>query len=711
MSELGVSLDGSEGAVETSAPGAALPRAPRFAFEWVLVWIAAAAFYLCSVCPTIGFGDTALLIDAMLRANINSHVNNHPLTVALGWLCTALPFGNPAFRANLLSVIFGAATVANLFICFRMYGAQVSVAAAVAAVAAASHSLWWHSTIVENYAVTAALVSLCYLLLTHFDQRGAARSLVMASFFAALSVFNHVQNGFLCLAVGVVGVVAWMRGQVRFATIVGCAVAAIAGLSPWVLLVLKDAGHGRGVADALNQAFFGKFQDTFFSEPFARAIYEVAYLLWWQSPLGIMSVGALLGVVQCIRVRGFRPTLVGMLTHIGLTIGVFAGYSTWDRFAFMLAGFVGLFYFAGVGLAGAAGAARSGVVRSCVVVWCSLSVVVGAGLYAAVVPLARDPLSVWSRRYSGAYSAHLYDQAEYIANPNKRGYVEVERFAHDLFATLPEGATFLDDDSRTYYPLADYFQRHLGLRKDLSILLVNSWGFSDWGLSNDDLSRVVERAYQLNKPFYVAATGAPYASFFEHIKKRIAVEFEQVSIGQGRWVYKLKTSEDTSRRAVMEKLLAQGDVQVVPVVGAAGEVDLGPRSVLYSSSGGVVLQPMKSFGPEWLLDDHLFFSGGGPGIEVEFVVRSETVRVVEAALQMTTASDYGDVRIAVNGAVVTPQPVSLYSPAVHRLKVPLGRISISPEGTAISVRVVDKSPRSSGYRLGIDSFTFGNYSP
>jgi hypothetical protein len=658
------------------------------------------------VCPTIGFGDTALLIDAMLRANINSHVNNHPLTVTLGWLCTFLPFGNPAFRTNLLSVLFGAATVANLFICFRLCGGRVSVAAAVAAVAAASHSLWWHSTIVENYAVTAALVSLCYLLLTLFDQRGAARYLMASSFVAGLAVFNHVQNGFLCLGVGVVGIVAWMRGQVRFPAIIGCAVAAIAGLSPWALLVLKDAGNGSGVVDALNQAFFGKFQDTFFSEPFARAVYEVAYLLWWQSPLGIMSVGALLGVVQFLRLRGLRPTLLGMLTHMGLTLAVFAGYSTWDRFAFMLSGFVGLFYFAGFGLAGAAGVARSGLMRAGVVVWCSLAVVVGAALYAAVVPLARDPLSVWSRRYSGGYSAHLYDQAEYIANPNKRGYVEVERFARDLFATLPQGASFLDDDSRTYYPLADYFQRHLGWRKDLSILLVNSWGFSDWGLSNDDLSRVVERAYQLNKPFYVAATGAPYATFFEQIKKRIPVEFEQVSIGQGRWVYKLKTAEGSSRHAAVEKLLAQGEIQVVQVVGASGAVDLNPRNVLYSSSGGVVVQPMKSFGPQWLLDDHLFFSGGGPGIEVEFVVRSDTVRVVEGALHLTSASDYGDVLIALNGRVVTPKSVSLYSPAVQRLKVPLGKVAISPEGTVISVRVVDKSPRASGYRLGIDSFAF-----
>jgi hypothetical protein len=35
------------------------------------------------MCPTIGFGDTALIIDAMMRAHLHSHVNNHPLSVGL----------------------------------------------------------------------------------------------------------------------------------------------------------------------------------------------------------------------------------------------------------------------------------------------------------------------------------------------------------------------------------------------------------------------------------------------------------------------------------------------------------------------------------------------------------------------------------------------------------------------------------------------------
>ena len=49
------------------------------------------------VAPTIGLRDTGILLDAMVRNHLSTHVNNHPLTVFLGHLfIDHLPFDNIA---------------------------------------------------------------------------------------------------------------------------------------------------------------------------------------------------------------------------------------------------------------------------------------------------------------------------------------------------------------------------------------------------------------------------------------------------------------------------------------------------------------------------------------------------------------------------------------------------------------------------------------
>jgi hypothetical protein len=676
----------------------------RFLKEGAIVFLLAFGFYFLTMCPTIGFGDTALMIDAMMRAHLHSHVNNHPLSVGLGYLLTRLPFGNIAFRANLMSVIFGSCAVMLLFLCFRVQGLGRTVAATAALAVAVSHSLWWHSTIVENYAVTAALVAGCYLLLTMLQLSSDRRYLYGACTVAGLSIFNHVQNGFLCIGVAVVGCVALARAEDRIKSLLTCAACACLGLLPWMALVAREASSSIGLSGALEGAFFGKFKDTFFSESLGRAVYEVVYLLWWQSPLGIMSIGAVVGFVWYVKRFGLSAIAWGMLTHIVLTICVFAGYSTWDRFAFLLAGFIGLHYFAGLGLHWIAVSLGDKIGNLVVLIWAGLSLVVGATLYGQVVTSARDPNSVWRSRYSEGYSAHLYRQAEYVVNPNKRGYREVETFADVLFEKLPPDSFFLDDDSRSYYPLADYFQKYYKKRQDISFLLVNSWGFSNWGLSSSSLASVVERAYRLDKPFFVAATGSPYSSFFNSIRKKVPIQFERFPLSSDRWVYRLVTAKSNSREKALEALVQSGAVRPMMVRGARGEIDVTVSNVVYSASNGVQMQTMTTFGPTWLMDDQLFVASTSTGAEFEFLLRSDEERTSKLGVFVTKAPDFGVIRISIGDNVI--EEYSLYSTNVERVRIDLGDVRLTPSGTLLSFKVVDKDAQSGGYKVGVDSIVF-----
>lgn len=674
------------------------------AVEVIVVLFAALGFYFLTMCPTIGFGDTALIIDAMMRAHLHSHVNNHPLSVGLGYLFTRLPFGSIAFRANLMSVMFGAVTIALLFACFRVQGVSRLIAVAAAAAAAISHSMWWHSTIVENYAVSAAVVAGCYLLLTLFQLSSDRKFLYAACTVAGLGIFNHVQNGFLCVGVAVVGFAALYRAADRIKALALCALCACIGLLPWLYLVLREASSSLGLRKALEGAFFGKFKDTFFSETMGRAVYEVVYLMWWQSPLGIMVVGAILGMIAYVRQFGVSAPFLGMVTHIILTIGVFAGYATWDRFAFLLVGFVGLYYFAGLGLGYVVRLLGKQQGTAVVLLWSGLTLLVGPILYGNVVKWARDPLSMWKGRHAGGYSSHLYNQAEYVANPNKGSYREVETFAELLFEKLPPDSFFLDDDSRSYYPLAEYFQRYYGKRPDISFQLVNSWGFSGWGLSSNSLSTLVERAYYLDKPFFVASTGIPYNTFFNVIKRRIPVQFERFPLSAERWVYRLVTIKTGSRQTALQTLLDKNLFKPIFLRGARGEVNLTSSHVSFSASTGLQMQQMNTFGATWLMDDQLFVSTTNSGGELEFFLQSDEVRKDRLSLYVTKAPDYGDVRVSFEGSVLAE--FSLYAAGVERMRIDLGEVSLSPTGGVLSLKVVGKSDRSKGYKMGVDSLAF-----
>src|SRR5690606_1991130 len=112
--------------------------------------VAIVAFYGLTVCRWIGLGDTALLLDEIVELKINSHVNNHSLAILFGHLFSRLPFGELALRVNLMSVLFGSIVVVLAYmVAFRTLQRLVPALVATGAIAV-MHSMWWHSTIVEN---------------------------------------------------------------------------------------------------------------------------------------------------------------------------------------------------------------------------------------------------------------------------------------------------------------------------------------------------------------------------------------------------------------------------------------------------------------------------------------------------------------------------------------------------------------------------------
>jgi hypothetical protein len=691
-------------------PAVEVPHVVGYLKESLPVTLGAFLFYFFTSSPFIGFGDTAILVDAIERGLWVSHVNNHPLTVFLGWVFSSLHTGEPAASANFLSVCAGSLAVGLWYLCIRIARVSRGVAIATTFPTVVMHSLWWHSTIIENYAITAVVVMATYAALLYYDQTRREIALLLACALAGFSITNHVQNGFLCIGVAVAGIFAAKRYGGGLALVLRCAGSACIGLLPWGLLLARDIANGPGYSVTIKDAFVGKFEDTFFGATPYSMVWDTLFVIWNQSPFLLLPLAAIVGVCAYRRISVVRAGILGILVHLFLTILVFSGYPTWDRFAFLLPAIVGLAVLAGIGLQYLSEKLGKGRGLRIVGVWCGCTALFAPVFYSAVVILGRDPSSVWAYRFGNRHASHLYDQVRFIADPNRIGYSELENFSRLLKEKLPHGALFLDDDSRTYYTLADYYQKYLGFRRDIRFLLVNSWGFSDWGLGSTQLVSLLEDAYKNGKPFFIASSSFPYTTFLEEAKKRFPVSLSPFPLGDGKWIYKLNTLPDGVESALKNahSLTSQGKLTPVVLNGATGRINIGLEHVKFSSVDSVMLQGMSSFGPQWEKDNQLFANSLASGGEVELLIlsndaeRSKGPRLV--TLSLTTAPDFGTVEVSLNREVVGT--VDLYSPLVALTSFELPPKIILEKGAILSLRVVGKNSASSGYKFGLDTVSY-----
>ncbi len=666
-----------------------------------------ALFYIATVGHYIGFGDTALLVNDIQRGGIESHVNNHPLTVVTGMVFKVLlPFHELALRANLVSVFYGSLTIAVFYLLLIAEFGSVIMAAWCATLLMVCHSMWWHSTIVENYAATSFLTVLCLYCWRQLDTTKEKKWLWTLCSIAGLGIFNHVQMSFICVGVVVTGVMIGRRDKALFGVVSRCAGFAALGMLPWLTLIVRDTARVGSFQTIIKGAFVGSFKDTFFGGSLSASFFETLYVMWFQSPtLYLAGLGAF-GIYLAYRRTPRSPSFWGVISAFSINTINFCFYPTWDKFAFLLMSFVFLHYFASLAVNHCFRLLNNRpLAKNAGYAYLTLSLLMPPYLYGNLAKWGSNPSSVWASRYNNNYSENSYYQSEFIINPNKRGYDDVDRFAKLLFAKLPPNATFLDDDSRTYYPLADYYQKHYGIRPDVSTLLVNSWGFANWGLGSDTLADIITKAYYLDKPFYAISNKAPISGFMAEAQKRVPeIELVKFFIGESRWVYRLVTQSEvtTARKLAVQDLPW---INTLNVTAPKGYFDLAPKDIVFFSTGTSQTQNMKSFTGKWHSDDQLFFNGEKPGSNLEFYLKSKDSRTVALSFWMTSGPDFAKVRIEIFPGQAEAT-VDLYETTVQPTKIKISEVSLAPGINQVKITILEKNPRSSAYHFGVDGIEY-----
>ena len=506
-------------------------------------------FYFSTMGVTIGFGDTALLVDAIRQKVIESHVNNHPFTVVMGVLFDyLLPFDDIARRANFVSVIFGSFTVSAFYFLVLNEVRSKLMAMLAASLLMVSHSMWWHSTIIENYAVSAFFSVVALLLWQALRNTRNENYLYWLCVVAGLSVSNHIQMSFLCVGVACTGILFARTVPGKFCSIIGrCMIGAVVGLLPWLILLLIDAVKSGDFSVALKGALWGSFSGTFFSGDFYASLKDVFYLLWFQSPAFLLLIMGVYGFLNTFRASSQdKFSDVGILVFFLLNTLNFAFYATWDKFAFLLNSFVVLSFYMAVGISRFYGKIKDDAfLRTIFLFWVVGAIIAPLVLYSNIASWAESPRSVWAYRYNNNYSSNLYRHNEFVVNPDKSEYVDVKNFSLAIFEKLPKNSIFLDDDSRTYYPLALYFQKYYNMRPDVQIIMMNSWGIDGWGLDSGSLSEKVKHSLRNDIPFFLATKNVPFHGFVKDIESTLPVRFLPFYLDEKHFIYKMESIRDS----------------------------------------------------------------------------------------------------------------------------------------------------------------------
>ncbi len=446
-------------------------------------------FYFLTASRTPGWLDATLIVSNVVNMHLSSWVNNHPLFNLLGYFWLKLfPADNIHFYLVLLSALFGALTVYLVFLTGLELGAN-PVSAGIGALAVmVSHSLWWHSTMLEVYTLnTVLMISMLYCVL-RYHKTERTRYLYLAAWLFGLGCSNHVLMGLFIFAF--IGLIIFLicRRMLSLKKSLVLGLCFLLGFQLYLFVFVRDFSRNlrqrrnpsqsvllsgiEALKHTVHRATGGDFKRHMFTKGlssekrrFWRINYFVLLLYNFPSPAFILGF---YGLYLFYRDRSSRGSFLFFLPGILAQALWSANYFIWDMYAFSLPVYV--LFSIPVILAVDHLLQHSPAVRKavlCIAPTFLLSVLLYAKLpdWYDTVPAIRRYFDhhtelVWAR--------HTWDPVQYFADPNKRNYDEVECYVNQLFSLLPRGAHFLNSDSRSDYPLRFYYRDIYRLRTDIN---------------------------------------------------------------------------------------------------------------------------------------------------------------------------------------------------------------------------------------------------
>jgi hypothetical protein len=207
-----------------------------------VVGAAALVVYFLTLYPSVAGGDSGELIGAVGSGGV-IHPPGYPAYALLGLVFAKLPFGNLAWRCNLLSAVCDALAAALLFVAARIATRSMPAAWVTAILFALAPGVWRYAIVAEVFALDNLFVASLLLLAVLYVDRRERPFALGGAFVFGLGLSNHHTIVFTAAPLAAWVLASGWRDLGRPGVLVGLVVAFAAGLSPYAYLPLAARHH------------------------------------------------------------------------------------------------------------------------------------------------------------------------------------------------------------------------------------------------------------------------------------------------------------------------------------------------------------------------------------------------------------------------------------------------------------------------------------
>lgn len=493
-----------------------------------MIFVSTLVFYVCTLQPSLSWGDGVRLQreavtgesfvltemtsrefahDPFPFAKLGVAAWDHPLYIVMAHslVHATAPFGaNPLWMVNLLSAVFGAATIAAVFYLGARLAGSLRAAGLGALFLTVSHTFWWHAVTPEVYTLHTFLLILGLALLMRAWESGQTKLYCASAFVFGVAATNHYLT--VLIAPALITTFVWHRAKVSvdpltvrralcisFSCLLGSSLILVQALRMLNTFTLSElAGPLVG-------------SDFFANIPFLATAKSLgAYLVLLAAQF--LGLGVLIGLVGIRTARRDAPIVFRLMFPLYLVYALFGiAYQVSDQFAFYLTSHVmfGFFIIFGISHLLKSRYARATVFASC------LCILVTPPTY-RYLPSALRAAGLDDHDLGiPEIGVGVRDGLAFYLDPNKHGDRSADTFGRQTLASLPPNAVIFAhwySDTDEYF-VFQYLSKVTGLRPDVEIVGFppGETGDFDPQIAFDRISAEVDR-----RPVYLGSLGVEY---------------------------------------------------------------------------------------------------------------------------------------------------------------------------------------------------------
>ncbi len=431
---------------------------------YLIVLTGAGLLYTLTCAPGMLWQDSAFYVWRIWNNEIEGIMGlalSHPLYIMIGIAVKHIHVGEFAWRMNIMSAVFGAVAVANLFLLLRLWLGRIIPSLIGAVTLAVSWTFWQQSVMAEVYTLHAALMlgELIVLLLYMRSKRPAY--LYLLGFVNGLAIANHMWAvfGFACYTVLLVVLLVRSRlGLKHFAIIV---LMWVIGALPYEYLVIKNIMLSGDIHTTLVSAMFGRlWQGHVLNVSMSvKIVLEniIFILLNFPTPNFVFFFVGLWTLQKKSPSRSFANIMLALL----ILYFLFSfRYTVPDRYVFFLPFYCFAAILIGLGADVVLRRYSHKVLVFVVLAFCLLPI----PIYFVTPTVARKMYKPLGQRRQRPYR----DEYDYFLQPWKAGYKGAERFANEALNGVEENAIIYVDSTIVHLLL--YMRQAKSERHDVKIV-------------------------------------------------------------------------------------------------------------------------------------------------------------------------------------------------------------------------------------------------